>query len=46
MKKILIKPVNDMCVCDDNINIIIMKKPKQRYRTIIRAFYKRRYNQY
>lgn len=40
--KVKYKSVNSMAVSDDNITIIILNKPKQRYRTIIRAFYKRK----
>lgn len=38
--KIKIKKVNDMAVTDDNFNIIIIKKPNRRYRTIIKTYYK------
>lgn len=40
--KVRYKNVNYMTVSDENIRILIRKKPKQRYRTIIRTFYKRR----
>ncbi len=36
-----IKPVNDMAVSDEHLNIIILKKPKRRYRQIIKAYYRR-----
>ena len=36
-----IKPVNDMSVSDEHLNIIIFKKPKRRYRQIIKAYYRR-----
>lgn len=39
--KVKYKSVNSIAVSDDNLIIMIHKKPKQRYRTIIRAFYKR-----
>mgnify|MGYP000063692140 FL=1 len=35
-----IKPVNDMAVSDEHLNIIILKKPKRRYRQIIKAYYR------
>ena len=35
------KPVNDMAVSDEHLNIIILKKPKRRYRQIIKAYYRR-----
>ena len=35
-----IKPVNDMAVFDEHLNIIILKKPKRRYRQIIKAYYR------
>ena len=35
-----IKPVNDMAVSDEHLNIIILKKPKHRYRQIIKAYYR------
>lgn len=35
-----IKPVNDMAVSDEHLNIIILKKPKRRYRQI-KAYYRR-----
>lgn len=38
-----VKQVNDMIVSDEDINIMIVKKPKRRYRQIIKAFYKREY---
>ena len=39
-----VKQVNDMIVSDEDINIMIVKKkPKMRYRQIIKAFYKRKY---
>ena len=40
--KVRLKDVNDMVVSDEHMNIMIVKKPKRRYRTIIRAFYKHR----
>ena len=39
--KVKIKKVNDLIVCDEHMRIMIIKKPKRRYRTIVRAFYKR-----
>ena len=39
--RVKIKPVNDMAVCDEHLNIIILKKPKRRYRQIIKAYYRR-----
>lgn len=36
-----IKPVNDMAISDEYLNIIILKKPKRRYRQIIKAYYRR-----
>lgn len=33
--RVKIKPVNDMAVSDEHLNIIILKKPKRRYRQII-----------
>lgn len=39
--KVKYKSVNDMVVSDEHIRIMILKKPKKRYRTIIRTFYKR-----
>ena len=39
--KVKIKKVNDLIVCDENMKIMIIKKHKRRYRTIVRAFYKR-----
>ena len=36
--RVKIKPVNDMAVSDEHLNIIILKKPKRRYRQIIKAF--------
>lgn len=36
-----IKPVNDMAVSDEHLNIIILKKPKRRYRQIIKTYYRR-----
>jgi uncharacterized spore protein YtfJ len=39
--RVKIKPVNDMAVSDEHINIIILKKPKRRYRQIIKAYYRR-----
>ena len=39
MKKVGYGSVNSMCVIDDNFRRMIIKKPKRRYRTIIRAFY-------
>lgn len=41
MRKVSYFSVNRLAVSDDKISIIILKKPKQRYRTIIRAYYKR-----
>lgn len=41
--KVKIKKVNDLIVCDEHMRIMIIKKPKRRYRTIVRAFYKRNY---
>lgn len=38
--KVRLKDVNDMVVSDEYINIMIVKKPKRRYRTIIKTFYK------
>lgn len=33
--RVKIKPVNDMAVCDEHLNIIILKKPKRsRYQSI------------
>ena len=32
--RVKIKPVNDMAVSDEHLNIIILKKPKRRYRQI------------
>lgn len=32
--------VNYMCVIDNKFKIMIIKKPKRRYRTIIRNFYR------
>lgn len=29
--RVKIKPVNDMAVSDEHLNIIILKKPKRRY---------------
>ncbi len=43
MKKVGYKSVNYMCVIDNDFRIMIIKKPKRRYRTIIRAFYRWRY---
>lgn len=40
--KVKLKNVNDMVVSDENITVMILKKPKRRYRTIIRAYYKKR----
>ena len=40
--KIKYVSVNDLVCSDEDITIMIIKKPKQRYRTIIKAFYKRR----
>lgn len=40
--RVKIKPVNDMAVSDEHLNIIILKKPKRRYRQIIKAYYRRR----
>ena len=37
--KAKIKPVNDMAVSDEHLSIIILKKPKRRYRQIIKAYY-------
>ena len=42
--KVKIKNVNDLIVCDEHIRIMIIKKPKRRYRTIVRAFYKRNHS--
>lgn len=39
--RVKIKPVNDMAVSDEHLNIIILKKPKRRYRQIIKAYYRR-----
>ena len=39
--KAKIKPVNDMAVSDEHLSIIILKKPKRRYRQIIKAYYRR-----
>ena len=39
--KAKIKPVNDMAVSDEYLSIIILKKPKRRYRQIIKAYYRR-----
>ena len=38
--KAKIKPVNDMAVSDEHLSIIL-KKPKRRYRQIIKAYYRR-----
>lgn len=38
--RVKIKPVNDMAVSDEHINIIILKKPKRRYRQIVKAYYR------
>lgn len=35
--RVKIKPVNDMAVSDEHLNIIILKKSKRRYRQIIKA---------
>lgn len=43
--KVKVKPVNYMVVSDEHINIMILKKPKRRYRTIIRSYYKRKYKE-
>lgn len=39
-KKVGYGSVNSICVIDDEFKRIILKKPKRRYRTIIRAFYR------
>ena len=39
--RVKIKPVNDMAVSDEHLNIIILKKTKSRYRQIIKAYYRR-----
>jgi hypothetical protein len=39
--RVKIKPVNDMAVSDEHLNIIILKKSKRRYRQIIKAHYRR-----
>lgn len=39
--KIKVKPVNYMTVSDEHISILIAKKPKRRYRQIIKAHYRR-----
>lgn len=39
--KVKVKPVNDMAVSDEHISILIIKKPKRRYRQIIKAHYTR-----
>lgn len=39
--KITITSVNKYVVSDKGLNILIPKKPRQRYRQIIRAYYKR-----
>lgn len=39
--KVKYKSVNEMIVSDEHIRIMIIKKPKRRYRAIIRANYKR-----
>lgn len=40
IRKVTYSSVNSMFVIDGNFTIIIAKKPKRRYRTIIRSFYK------
>ena len=42
--KVKINKVNDLIVCDEHMRIMIIKKPKRRYRTIVRAFYKRNHS--
>ena len=37
--RVKIKPVNDMAVSDEHLNIIILKKPKRRYRQIMFDMY-------
>ena len=37
---IMIKPVNEFTVCDENITIMILKAPKRRYRNIIKAHHR------
>ncbi len=39
-RKIGYKSVNSVNVIDNDFRIMIIKKPKKRYRAIIRAFYK------
>ncbi len=39
--RVKIKPVNDMAVSDEHLNITILKKSKRRYRQIIKAHYRR-----
>lgn len=39
--RVKIKPVNDMAVSDEHLNIVILKKSKRRYRQIIKAYYRR-----
>lgn len=40
IKKVTYSSVNSMVVIDGNFTKMIVKKPKKRYRTIIRSFYK------
>lgn len=39
-RKIGYRSVNSLIVIDDDFKRMIIKKPKRRYRTIIRAFYR------
>lgn len=40
IKRVTYRHVNSMAVIDGNFQKMIIRKPKKRYRTIIRNFYK------
>lgn len=40
--KVKLKQVNDLIISDDCVSVFVIKKPKRRYRTIIRSYYRKR----